>query len=107
MLRVTTNKTHTTRDDDYVLRATYTERDVRDVESYVRAAVVRVAPEATQEQRERLVRRGIVLVRRIAQALPPDTSLERVLSERLDGAMAVFNAEGPVLGMRQIASQAA
>ena len=60
----------------------YTERDVADVESYVRAAVMRGAPDIALEERERLVARGILVVRRIACALPPETSLDRVLRER-------------------------
>jgi hypothetical protein len=72
----------------------YTERDVADVESYVRAAVMRGAPDIALEERERLVARGILVVRRIARALPPETSLDRVLRERLDGALAVYQARG-------------
>ena len=72
----------------------YTERDVADVESYVRAAVMRGAPDIALEERERLVARGILVVRRIARALPPETSLDRVLRERLDGALAVYRARG-------------
>jgi hypothetical protein len=72
----------------------YTERDVADVETYVRAAVMRGAPDIALEERERLVARGILVVRRIARALPPETSLDRVLRERLDGALAVYRARG-------------
>jgi hypothetical protein len=72
----------------------YTERDVADVESYVRAAVMRGIPGIASEERERLVARGILLVRRIARALPPETSLDRVLRERLEGALSVYGTRG-------------
>jgi hypothetical protein len=73
-----------------VLPRTYAERDVADVESYVRRAVGRLSPRVLAPEHERLVARGILLVRRIAHALPPGASLERVLSERLEGALAVY-----------------
>ena len=82
MLRVKTN----------MLSNIYAERDVPDVESYVRAAVLREAPEISFYERERLVARGILLVRRIARALPPEASLDRVLHDRLEGALAVYHA---------------
>jgi len=48
-----------------VLPNVYSERDVRDVESYVRAAVDDMSGFLSAEDQERLVARGILLVRRI------------------------------------------
>ena len=89
-----------------MLTQTYAERDVPDVESYVRAAVQRGVPEVGLAERERLVARGIMLVRRIARALPPEASLDRVLDDRLAGALAVYRARDEYLSATP-ASQAA
>ena len=70
-----------------VLPTTYAERDVRDVESYVRGAVDDVSGYLSAEEHERLVARGILLVRRIAHALPPGASLDAVLRDRLTPAL--------------------
>jgi hypothetical protein len=73
-----------------VLSNTYSERDVRDVESYVRGAVDDITGYLTAEEHERLVARGILLVRRIAHALPPGTSLEAVLRDHLTPALDTY-----------------
>ena len=74
-----------------VLPQMYSERDVRDVESYVRSSVEDVPGSLSVEEHERLVARGILLVRRIAHALPPDTSLDAVLRDRLAPALAAYH----------------
>ena len=58
-----------------VLPKPYAERDVADVELYVRDAVHGLG-DVRGDERDRLVARGIFVVRRIAQALPPEVSLE-------------------------------
>jgi hypothetical protein len=73
-----------------VLPTTYSERDVRDVESYVRGAVDGVSGYLSAEEHERLVARGILLVRRIASALPPGASLEAVLRDHLTPALDTY-----------------
>jgi hypothetical protein len=73
-----------------VLDKTYSERDVRDVESYVRDAVDGVSGYLSAEEHERLVARGIFLVRRIAQALPPGASLDAVLRDHLTPALDTY-----------------
>ena len=73
-----------------VLTERYSERDVHDVESYVREAVEEVSGYLTAEEHELLVARGILLVRRIAHALPPGASLEAFLSDRLGPALATY-----------------
>jgi hypothetical protein len=65
-----------------VLARRYAERDVPDVEAYVRETVSALAP-ATPEEEEALVAKGIFLVRRIAFALPPEASLREALREHL------------------------
>jgi hypothetical protein len=77
-----------------VLPNVYSERDVRDVESYVRAAVDDMSGFLSAEDQERLVARGILLVRRIAHALPPDRSLDAVLRDRLTPALATYRWRG-------------
>lgn len=74
-----------------VLPKLYAERDVSDVELYVRDAVDGLGNVGGEEQ-DRLVARGIFVVRRIAQALPPEVSLEETLSERLTDALAAYRA---------------
>jgi hypothetical protein len=54
-----------------VLSKPYAERDVEDVESYVREAVGNISPYIASDEREQLVARGIMLVSRMARALPP------------------------------------
>jgi hypothetical protein len=77
-----------------MLSKTYAERDVRDVESYVRATVQNISPYIGSDEREELVARGILLVRRMAQALPPETSLEALLHERLGNSLTVYRWRG-------------
>jgi hypothetical protein len=77
-----------------VLSQPYTERDVVDVESYVRDAVGQVSPYLASDEREELVARGVVLVRRIARALPPEASLADALQNRLGNALAVYRWRG-------------
>lgn len=73
-----------------VLASTYSERDVADVEAYVREAIFDLAGPLGGDEREQLVARGILLVRRIAQALPPEASLIAVLSDRLAPALTAY-----------------
>jgi hypothetical protein len=73
-----------------MLASTYSERDVSDVESYVRDAIGNVAGPMGRVEREHLVARGILLVRRIAQALPPEASLDAVLRDRLAPALNAY-----------------
>jgi hypothetical protein len=72
----------------------YAERDVQDVESYVRDTVGHISPYIASEEREQLVARGIVLVSRMAEALPPESSLEALLHERLGNSLAVYRWRG-------------
>ena len=72
----------------------YAERDVRDVESYVRDTVGNISPYIASQEREELVVRGIMLVSRMARALPPEASLEAVLRERLGSSLAVYRWRG-------------
>jgi hypothetical protein len=72
-----------------VLPKPYAERDVADVELYVRNAVHGLGDVRGDEQ-DRLVARGIFVVRRIAQALPPEISLQQTLSDRLPDALAAY-----------------
>ena len=64
-----------------VLARRYAERDVPDVETYVRETVSGLASVRPEEE-EALVAKGIFLVRRIAFALPPEASLQEALRER-------------------------
>jgi hypothetical protein len=77
-----------------VLTKPYAERDVRDVESYVRDTVGSISPCIALQEREELVVRGIMLVRRMARALPPEASLEALLHERLGNSLAVYRWRG-------------
>ena len=77
-----------------VLPKTYAERDVRDVESYVRETVGSISPYIASDEREQLVASGIVLVSRMAQALPPEASLQALLHERLGNSLAVYRWRG-------------
>ena len=52
-----------------MLSQTYAERDVQDVESYVRDTVGHISPYIGSDEREQLVARGIFLVSRMAQAV--------------------------------------
>jgi hypothetical protein len=72
----------------------YAERDVEDVEGYVRETVGHISPYIGSDEREQLVARGIMLVSRMAQALPPDASLEALLHERLGNSLAVYRWRG-------------
>jgi DNA transposition AAA+ family ATPase len=74
-----------------VLPKPYAERDVADVELYVRDAVDGLGDVLVDEQ-DRLVARGIFVVRRIAQALPPEVSLQQTLSGTLTEALAAHRA---------------
>jgi hypothetical protein len=78
-----------------VLNTKYSERDIKDVESYVRDIVRGMSTVAPAEQEE-LVVRGIFLVRRIARALPPEASLAEALRDHLaEGLTAMLEEEGP------------
>jgi hypothetical protein len=68
----------------------YTERDVQDVESYVRHTVSGICPHIAPDDREQLVARGIVLVSRMARALPPEASLAAFLHDQLGGALSAY-----------------
>jgi hypothetical protein len=72
----------------------YAERDVHDVEAYVREAVGHISPYIGSDEREQLVARGIMLVSRMARALPPEASLEQLLHERLGNSLAVYRWRG-------------
>jgi hypothetical protein len=86
-----------------VLPKPYAERDVSDVELYVRDAVHGLGNVPGDEQ-DQLVARGIVVVRRIAQALPPEVSLEQTLRERLTDALAAYRARTRMDRVRAISS---
>jgi hypothetical protein len=75
-----------------VLPKPYAERDVADVELYVRDAVHGLGDVRGDEQ-DRLVARGIFVVRRIAQALPPEVSLKQTLSGHLPDALTAFRSQ--------------
>jgi len=72
-----------------VLATRYAERDVEDVERYVRDAVDAMGDLSPQE-REQLIVGGIFLVHRVARALPPEASLAEALQTHLsEGLMAM------------------
>jgi hypothetical protein len=75
-----------------VLARRYAERDVKDVETYVRETVrgIDAVPPAEQDE---LVARGISLVRRIALALPPEASLEEALRDHLVEGLSALRVE--------------
>jgi hypothetical protein len=75
-----------------VLPKPYAERDVADVELYVRDAVHGLGDVRGDEQ-DRLVARGIFVVRRIAQALPPEVSLKQTLSGHLPDALTAYRSQ--------------
>jgi hypothetical protein len=75
-----------------VLPKPYAERDVADVELYVRDAVDGLGDVRGDEQ-DRLVARGIFVVRRIAQALPPEVSLKQTLSGHLPDALTAYRSQ--------------
>jgi hypothetical protein len=75
-----------------VLPKLYAERDVADVELYVRDAVQGLGDVRGDEQ-DRLVARGIFVVRRIAQALPPEVSLKQTLSGHLPDALTAYRSQ--------------
>ena len=77
-----------------ILAKPYVERDVEDVESYVRETVGHISPYIASDEREQLVARGIFLVRRMAHALPPEASLAQLLHERLGNSLAVYRWRG-------------
>ena len=77
-----------------ILAKPYVERDVQDVESYVRETVGNISPYIASDEREQLVARGIFLVSRMARALPPEASLEALLHERLGNSLAVYRWRG-------------
>jgi len=77
-----------------MLSRPYAERDVDDVESYVRDTVGNISPCIASDEREQLVARGIMLVSRMAQALPPEASLQALLHERLGNSLAVYRWRG-------------
>jgi hypothetical protein len=75
-----------------VLPKPYAERDVADVELYVRDAVHGLG-DVRGDERDRLVARGILVVRRIAQALPPEVSLKQTLSGHLSDALTAYRSQ--------------
>jgi hypothetical protein len=78
-----------------VLARRYAERDVPDVETYVRETVAGLEP-ASPEEEEELVAKGIFLVRRIAFALPPEASLQQALRDHfLEGLIALRDEASP------------
>jgi hypothetical protein len=77
-----------------VLAKRYAERDVDDVERFVREAVGGMSDVDPAEQDE-LVVRGIFLVRRVACALPPEASLAEALRERLVEGLRALRADRP------------
>ena len=78
-----------------ILARRYAERDVPDVEAYVRDAISGLAPLGSEDE-EGLVAKGIFLVRRIAFALPPEASLQVALREYfLEGLAALREEAGP------------
>lgn len=66
-----------------MLARVYADRDVADVESYVRSAVDGSGLALAGAEHDRLVVQGIILVRRVARALPLEVSLAEVLRDRL------------------------
>jgi hypothetical protein len=78
-----------------VLARRYAERDVPDVETYVRETVSGLASVRPEEE-EALVAKGIFLVRRIAFALPPEASLREALRDHfLEGLVALRDEADP------------
>ena len=75
-----------------VLPKPYAERDVADVELYVRDAVHGLG-DVRGDERDRLVARGIFVVRRIDQALPPEVSLKQTLSGHLPDALTAYRSQ--------------
>lgn len=75
-----------------VLNNRYAERDVKDVEGYVRD-IVRGMSDVTPDQSEQLVVRGIFLVRRIAMALPPEASLQQALRDHFAEGLSALREE--------------
>jgi hypothetical protein len=77
-----------------VLARRYAERDVPDVETYVREIVSGLGPVSTEAE-EALVAKGIFLVQRIAFALPPEASLVEALRDHfLEGLSALRDEAG-------------
>ena len=85
-----------------VLPKPYAERDVSDVELYVRDAVHELGNVRGDEQ-DQLVARGIFVVRRIAQALPPEVSLQQTLSDRLPDALTAYRSRTRIERLRTVA----
>jgi hypothetical protein len=75
-----------------VLATRYAERDVEDVERYVRDTVDAMG-DLSPQQREQLIVGGIFLVRRVARALPPEASLAEALRERLGEGLTAMLAD--------------
>lgn len=84
-----------------VLPRPYTERDVSDVELYVRDTVDGLG-DVRRDEEDQLIARGIFVVRRIAQALPPEVSLEQTLSERLTEALSAYRARERIDRLRGV-----
>jgi hypothetical protein len=84
-----------------VLTQPYTERDVADVELYVRDAVHGLGDVRGDEQ-DQLVARGIFVVRRIARALPPEISLQQTLSDRLPDALTAYRSRTRIDRLRAV-----
>ena len=78
-----------------LLNNRYAERDVKDVEGYVRDKV-RAMTDVAPDQHEGLIVRGIFLVRRIAMALPPEASLQEALRDHFAEGLSALRVEtGP------------
>jgi hypothetical protein len=78
-----------------VLARRYAERDVPDVETYVREMVSGLGPVNTEAE-EALVAKGIFLVRRIAFALPPEASLVEALRDHFLEGLSALRDEAAV-----------
>jgi hypothetical protein len=77
-----------------VLARRYAERDIPDVETYVRETIAGLGPMSPEDE-ESLVTKGILLVRRIAFALPPEASLQQALRERFLPGLHALRDEAP------------
>jgi hypothetical protein len=80
-----------------VLARRYAERDVTDVETYVRETLRGMGDTAPADE-EQLVAGGIFLVRRIARALPPEASLQEALRDRLAEGLSALRTEAGSAG---------
>lgn len=96
-----------------VLARVYADRDVADVESYVKSAVDGSGLALAGAEHDRLVVQGIILMRRVARALPPEVSLAEVLRDRLLPALLSYHHHrstveaAPPAGPRPVAAHRA